>query len=61
LRLAAEDDHLHLLPEPVERALRDAFAAFAAGVAVVPMRQGLSTNQAARLLKVSRSHLIALL
>jgi len=63
LRLATEDGHLHPLPEPAERALRAALAALAAGdgVAVVPMRETLSSSQAARLLNVSRPHLITLL
>ena len=63
LRLATPSGQLLPLPEPVERALRATIAILAAGdsVAVVAVGRQLSTSQAARLLDVSRPHLITLL
>jgi excisionase family DNA binding protein len=63
LRIVTATGEAMEVPIPVRRALRKVIAAFAAGdaVTVLPLRQQLSTTQAARLLDVSRPTLIRLL
>src|SRR5690348_4821210 len=62
-RLVTPDGRTLTLPEPVDRALRAVIAVLAAGdgVAIAPLQQQFTTNQAARLLHVSRPYLIKLL
>jgi excisionase family DNA binding protein len=63
IRLALPTGETLPVPGAVEHALREVIAALAGGdaVTVLPLHQQLTTNQAARLLKVSRPTLIALL
>jgi excisionase family DNA binding protein len=63
VRLALPSGEVLPVPDAVDHALREVIAALAAGdaVTVLPLHQQLTTNQAARLLEISRPTLIALL
>ena len=63
VRLALPTGEVLPVPDAVDHALREVIAALAAGdaVTVLPLHQQLTTNQAARLLELSRPTLIAIL
>jgi excisionase family DNA binding protein len=62
-RLVSTDGQMMILPEPLYRVLAEAVHQLAAGngVAILPYRQELTTQQAADLLNVSRPHVVGLL